>query len=87
VSSLRLSSGPSAARRQTAPHPSPPRVRPARSVDRSAVQEWEGWTGVAKKKRGPGLLGLFAFIILVLLIVAYLQSHNFHVDLPDFSSK
>jgi hypothetical protein len=39
---------------------------------------------MARRRRGGGLLGLFAFIIVVLLIVAYLQKHNFHIDLPDF---
>ena len=36
---------------------------------------------MAKRRRGGGLLGLFAFIIVVLLIVAYLQKH--HLKLPD----
>lgn len=37
---------------------------------------------MAKKKRGLGLLGTIAVIVLLLLVIAYLQRHNVHIPLP-----
>ncbi|HEX3788707.1 MAG TPA: hypothetical protein VHW44_12660 [Pseudonocardiaceae bacterium] len=37
-----------------------------------------------RKKRGFGLLGFFALVVIVLLLVAYLQQHNIH--LPKFGN-
>lgn len=41
---------------------------------------------MAKKKRGYGLLGTFAIIVIILLIVAYLQQHHFAIHLPKIGN-
>jgi hypothetical protein len=37
---------------------------------------------MARKKRGLGLLGTFALVVIVLLVVAYLQQHHLQLHLP-----
>lgn len=37
---------------------------------------------MARKKRGLGLLGTIAVVVLILLVIAYLQHHNVHIHLP-----
>lgn len=39
---------------------------------------------MARRRRGSGLLGLIAIVVLALLLVAYFQRHNVH--LPSFNS-
>jgi hypothetical protein len=38
---------------------------------------------MARRRRGSGLLGLIAIVVIALLLVAYFQKHNIH--LPGFS--
>lgn len=39
---------------------------------------------MARRRRGSGLLGLIAIVVLALLLVAYFQRHNVH--LPSFNT-
>ncbi|HEY4022052.1 MAG TPA: hypothetical protein VGM75_25425 [Pseudonocardiaceae bacterium] len=39
---------------------------------------------MARRRRGSGLLGLIAIVVLALLLVAYFQRHN--VQLPSFNT-
>ena len=39
---------------------------------------------MARRRRGSGLLGLIAIVVLALLLVAYFQKHDIH--LPSFNS-
>jgi hypothetical protein len=41
---------------------------------------------MARKKRGWGLLGTFALIVIILMIVAYLQRHSVHLHLPKIGN-
>jgi hypothetical protein len=38
---------------------------------------------MARRRRGSGLLGLIAIVVLALLLVAYFQRHNVHIPLPN----
>jgi hypothetical protein len=38
---------------------------------------------MARRRRGSGLLGLIAVVVLALLLVAYFQRHNVHIPLPN----
>lgn len=38
---------------------------------------------MARRRRGSGLLGLIAIVVIALLLVAYFQKHDIH--LPGFS--
>lgn len=39
---------------------------------------------MARRRRGSGLLGLIAIVVIALLLVAYFQKHNIHI--PGFGS-
>lgn len=39
---------------------------------------------MARRRRGSGLLGLIAIVVIALLLVAYFQKHNIH--LPGFGT-
>jgi peptidoglycan biosynthesis protein MviN/MurJ (putative lipid II flippase) len=39
---------------------------------------------MARRRRGSGLLGLIAIVVIALLLVAYFQKHDVH--LPSFST-
>jgi len=41
---------------------------------------------MARKKRGMGFLGMFALVVIILLIVAYLEQHNVHLHLPKIGN-
>lgn len=41
---------------------------------------------MARRKRGLGLLGWLALIIIVVLVLAYLQKHNINIHLPKLGS-
>lgn len=41
---------------------------------------------MARKKRGLGLLGTFALIVIILMIVAYFQQHSLHLHLPKIGN-